>query len=265
MRLAGAMTIHQGVQPEFIGRVISDLASHVDALFILANGDPPAEAMLAAQHCPKLAGFDRVRIEYNPRNAIAVGHELHARLFALMEKAKPEMVLFPDADELLPPNIEAIIGLMQGSGTAEAQSPQRTNSVSDSVAKDSVLSDLRASAVKNAVLCVEFPVLVCCGDPDHVIANVSIHAKYHGPQVTLCQWRPALKFDASCGFNYPGEDYVGRGIVSPWPKRHLYVATPAAWRARYLFKPQPWMVEPWNLVAYDPKRTWEQWLAGEKP
>ena len=35
----------------------------------------------------------------------------------------------------------------------------------------------------------------------------------------------------------------------------------AAWRARYTFKPQPWMVQPWNVVEYDPKRTWEEWLS----
>ena len=232
MRLAGAMTIHQGMQPEFAELVISDLARRVDALFILANGDPPPEAMTAAQHCPKLAGFARVDIEYTPENAIAVGHELHARLFALMEKAKPEMVLFPDADELLPPNVEEIITLMEHSAVGNRQS----------------------------AMCVEFPVLVCAGDAEHVIRNASIHAKYHGPQVTLAVWRAGMKFDAKCGFNYPGEDYVGHGIVSPWPKRHLYVATPAAWRARYAFKPQPWMIQPWKVVPYDAKRTWDEWL-----
>ncbi|MGO8702690.1 MAG: hypothetical protein ACLQVA_02645 [Candidatus Brocadiia bacterium] len=226
MRLAGAMTIHQGVQAQFAERIISDLARHVDGLFILANGDPTPEALRAAQNCPKLAGFDRANLAYNAGNAIAVGHELHARLFALLEKAKPEMVLFPDADELLPPNVEEIIGLMD----------------------------------KASAKCVEFPVLVCVGDGDHVIRDASIHAKYHGPQVTLAVWRPGMNFDAKRGFNYPGEDYVGRGIVSPWPKRHLYVATPAAWRARYAFKPQPWMTQPWNVVEYDPKRTWEEWL-----
>jgi hypothetical protein len=226
MRLAGAMTIHQGVQAQFAERIISDLARHVDALFVQANGDYPPEAGLAAQNCGKLAGFRRVDIPYTAENAIAVGHELHKTLFSLMDKAKPEMVLFPDADELLPPNVEEIIGLMDKAGAK----------------------------------CVEFPVLVCAGDPDHVIRDASIHAKYHGPQVTLAVWRPGMKFDAKCGFNYPGGDYVGRGIVSPWPKRHLYVATPAAWRARYLFKPQPWMTQPWNAVEYDPNRTWEEWV-----
>ena len=230
MRLAGAMTIHAGIQPEFAELTISDLARHVDALFILANGDPTPEALAAAQRCPKLSGFDRVRIQYNSGNAIAVGHELHARLFALLEQAKPEMVLFPDADELLPPNTEEIVDLMDKAGAK----------------------------------CVEFPVLVCAGDADHVIRDASIHAKYHGPQVTLAVWRPGMKFDARCGFNYPGENYVGRGIVSPWPKRHLYVATPAAWRARYSFKPQPWMVQPWNVVQYDPKRTWDEWMKSAK-
>ncbi len=85
MRLAGAMTIHQGVQAQFAERIISDLARHVDGLFILANGDPTPEALRAAQHCPKLAGFDRANLAYNAGNAIAVGHELHARLFALLE------------------------------------------------------------------------------------------------------------------------------------------------------------------------------------
>ena len=226
MRLAGAMTIHQGMQPEFCEMVINDLARHVDGLFILANGDPPREVMCEVQLSSKLARFDRVNIEYTPENAIAVGHELHARLLALCDQAKPEMVLFPDADELLPPNIEEIIGLMDKAGAK----------------------------------CVEFPVLVCAGDADHVIRNAAMHAKYHGPQVTLAVWQPGMKFDARCGFNYPGEDYVGHGIVSPWPKRHLYVATPSAWRARYTFKPQPWMVQPWNVVAYDPKRTWTEWV-----
>jgi hypothetical protein len=167
-----------------------------------------------------------VGIEYSPQNAIAVGHELHARLCALMAREKPEMALFPDADELLPPNVEEIIELMD-QATAK---------------------------------CVEFPVLVCVGDENHVIGNASIHAKHHGPQVTLAAWRPDMKFDARCGFNYPGEDYVGRGIVSPWPKRHLYVATPALWRARYSFKRQPWMLAPWSVVPYDPKKTWQEWL-----
>ncbi len=260
MRLAGAMTIHQGVQAQFAERIISDLARHVDGLFILANGDPTPEALRAAQHCPKLAGFDRVNIPYNAGNAIAVGHELHARLFALMDKAKPEMVLFPDADELLPPNVEEIIDLMETANLDHAAHgkhgsgvPQKTTASVSSV----------SSVVKSGpAMCVEFPVLVCVGDPDHVIGNAAIHAQYHGPQVTLAVWRPGMKFDARRGFNYPGEDYVGRGIVSPWPKRHLYVATPAAWRARYAFKPQPWMTQPWNVVEYDPKRTWEEWLNG---
>ncbi len=244
MRLAGAMTIHQGMQPEFAAMVINDLERHVDALFILANGDPPREAMCEVQLCPKLAAFERVNIPYTPETAISVGHELHARLLALCDQAKPEMVLFPDADELLPPNIEEII---QWSGIS-GQGPATGHS----------------SLATGHCLCVEFPVLVCAGDADHVISNAAIHAKYHGPQVTLAVWRPGMKFDARCGFNYPGEDYVGHGIVSPWPKRHLYVATPAAWRARYAFKPQPWMVQPWNVVAYDPKRTWAEWMTSEK-
>ncbi len=128
MRLAGAMTIHQGVQAQFAERIISDLARHVDALFILANGDPTPEALRAAQNCPKLAGFDRVNLAYNAGNAIAVGHELHARLFALLEKAKPEMVLFPDADELLPPNIEEIIGLMDASAECSGGVPKAKRS-----------------------------------------------------------------------------------------------------------------------------------------
>jgi hypothetical protein len=225
MRLAGAMTIHQGMQPEFCELVINDLARHVDGLFILANGHAPDIARRAAMNCGKLRLMEYVNIPYTPQNAIAVGHELHGRLLALCDKAKPEMVLFPDADELLPPNVEEIIGLMDKAGA----------------------------------VCVEFPVLVCVGDDKHVIADANIHANFHGPQVTLAVWRPGMKFDARCGFNYPGEDYVGHGIVSPWPKRHLYVATPAAWRARYTFKPQPWMVQPWNVVAYDPKRTWDEW------
>jgi hypothetical protein len=222
------MTIHAGLQPEFAAMAVDDLARHVDALFILANGEPTRQAFEAAANCPKLAAFDRVNLDYNAGNAIERGHELHARLFALLEKAKPEMVLFPDADELLPPNVEEIIELMENAGAK----------------------------------CVEFPVLVCAGDPDHVIGNAAIHAKYHAPQVTLAVWRSGMKFDAKHGFNYPGEDYVGHGIISPWPKRHLYVATPAAWRARYLFKPQPWMVQPWNVVPYDPRRRWEEWLNG---
>ena len=36
-----------------------------------------------------------------------------------MDQAKPEMVLFPDADELLPPNIEEIISLMDRGGARE--------------------------------------------------------------------------------------------------------------------------------------------------
>jgi len=257
MRLAGAMTIHQGMQPEFAELVISDLARHVDALFILANGEPPREAMCVVQLEKKLAGFDRVDIEYTPENAIEVGHELHARLFAMLEHDKPELVLFPDADELLPPNIEEIIGLMNG-GSHHDDTTSTTHGGSGS--KNPSVVPVVPVVVKTPVLCVEFPVLVCAGDADHVIRHASIHAKYHGPQVTMAVWRPGMKFDAKCGFNYPGEDYVGRGIVSPWPKRHLYVATPAAWRARYAFKPQPWMVQAWNVVAYDPKRTWEEWM-----
>jgi hypothetical protein len=229
MRLAGAMTIHQGMQPQFAAQVIADLASHVDALFILSNGIPTLEAEEAVQRCPKVAAYHKVNYGYDSRNAISIGHALHSRLFAMLEDAKPEMVLFPDADELLPPNVEEIIELMEKAGAT----------------------------------CVEFPVLVCAGDGDHVIRNASIHAKYHGPQVTLCVWRPG-KCDFAPGYNYPAADYSGRGIVSPWPKRHLYVATPAAWRARYAFKPQPWMVQPWNVVAYDPERTWNEWLNPEE-
>jgi hypothetical protein len=159
------------------------------------------------------------------------------------------MVLFPDADELLPPNVEEII---QWSGISRQGSADSGQS--------SVTDRPLTTGHRPLPLCVEFPVLVCAGDPDHVIRHASIHAKFHGPQVTLAVWRPGMKFDAKCGFNYPGEDYVGHGIVSPWPKRHLYVATAAAWRARYAFKPQPWMVQPWNVVEYDPKRTWKEWL-----
>ena len=71
MRLAGAMTIHQGMQPEFCEMVINDLARHVDALFILANGDATREAVEAAQNCPKTAAYVRVNLSYNSTNAIA--------------------------------------------------------------------------------------------------------------------------------------------------------------------------------------------------
>ena len=47
MRLAGAMTIHAGMQPEFCELVINDLARHVEALFILENGHAPPEALNA--------------------------------------------------------------------------------------------------------------------------------------------------------------------------------------------------------------------------
>ena len=272
MRLAGAMIIHQGIQPEFAELAIADLARHVDALFILANGEPTPAAARAAQRCPKLAAYARTNVEYNNRTPIRIGRSLHGQLFALLDQAKPEMVLYPDADELLPPNIEEIIDLMKNDGShAKAQS--REVIANERQTEQQAQSGKDASAVANSsrlcdfardpFLCVEFPVLVCAGDADHVIRNVSIHAQYHGPHVTLAVWRPGIKLDSQCGFNYPGDDYVGRSIRSPWPKRHLYVATPAAWRQRYQFKPQPWMVQPWTVVPYDPKRTWDEWLKQE--
>jgi hypothetical protein len=273
MRLAGAMVIHQGIQPEFAELAINDLARHVDALFILANGEPTPAAVRAAQRCPKLAAYARTNVEYNNRTPIKIGRSLHAQLFALLDEAKPEMVLYPDADELLPPNIEEIIDLMENDGAhAKAQSrqdvaderPLKQQTQSGKAAADGIAIEHSAIGNRESAICVEFPVLVCAGDAGHVIRNVSIHAQYHGPHVTLAVWRPGIKLDSRCGFNYPGDDYVGRSIRSPWPKRHLYVATPAAWRQRYQFKPQPWMVQPWTVAPYDPKRTWDEWLKQEK-
>jgi hypothetical protein len=139
----------------------------------------------------------------------------------LLDEAKPEMVAYPDSDEILPPNLEEIIDGME----------------------------------KAAKMCVEFPVLFCTGDPDHVIASPTFCG--HAPHVKLAVWRPGLE-GQKVAFNYPAQDYYGNAWHSPWPIRHLVIARPRDWRRRYETKPAPWMLDAWPVERYDPKRTWEE-------
>jgi hypothetical protein len=232
MRLAGLTIIHPHVQPEFIGQVLTDLASRVDALFVLSNGAPIPEAVAALEGLKTPWSLKCTSVDYDRKSGISDGRTLHEQAFAMLDEAKPEMVLYPDADELLPRH-----DLLESS-----------------------IQYMCASHHK----CVEFPALVCAeGSPDRIIGTPAIHAQYHGPHVKLCVWRPGIKLDSKHGFNYPGDDYVGNGFCSPWPLRHLYVATPRAWRERWTVKPQPWMRAPWKVVPFDPYRTWDQWM-GQK-
>lgn len=222
MRLAGLLLIHEWSPLGFEELVIGELARHVEGLFVYANGNVPESWARAAKACPKLAEYREGVILINPTGdySAATGRIV----MRLLDAPQPEMYIYLDADDILPPNVEEIIDRMDRAGA----------------------------------MCVEFPVLNCAGDADHVIASTSLCP--YGPHVKLAVWRPGLNCDTRRGFNYPSEDYVGKAWRSPWPQRHLVVTRPREFRRRYETKPGDWMLQPWPVAPYDPKRTWEEWL-----
>ena len=222
MRLAGLMMIHENSPLGFEELVIGELARHVDALFIHANAGAPDSWVKATKSCPKLARFAEGRVPPGSQNEGPI-------VLRLLDDAKPEMFIYLDSDEIMPPNVEEIIDEMDKSGA----------------------------------MCVEFPILFCAGDPDHVITSAPSTAHDastafcgHGPHVKLAVWRPGLDRRTTVGCDYPGQDYVGRAWRSPWPIRHLVVARPRDWRRRYQTKPAPWMLDAWPVKPYDPTRKW---------
>ena len=173
MRLAGLMMVHENSPLGFEQLVIGELARHVDELFVAANKGAPASWLTAAKLNPKLSLFREVEVAQGSQAEGAV-------VLRLLDDVKPEMFLYLDSDELLPPNVEEIIGEMDKAGAK----------------------------------CVEFPVLFCAGDPDHVIASTTFTG--HGPHVKLAVWRSGLDRRSSAGYDYPAEDYVGHAWRSPW-------------------------------------------------
>jgi hypothetical protein len=233
--LAGLMMIHEWSPLGFEELVIGELARHVDGVFILANAGAPESWIKAAKACPKLARFEEGR-ETDWRGPWGL---------SLLDDAKPGMFVYPDSDELLPPNIEEIITLMETQTTTE-----NTDHTEKGEAKKVEKS---SSVVKQPAMCVEFPVLFCAGDLDHVIASTTFCG--HGPHCKLALWRPGLEGQKK-NFNYPAQDYCGNAWRSPWPIRHLVIARPRDWRRRYETKPAPWMLDAWPVEPYDSARRW---------
>jgi hypothetical protein len=244
MRLAGLMMIHEWSPLGCEELVIGELARHVDGVFILANKGAPESWIKAAKACPKLARFE-------------TGHETDWRGpwgVRLLDDAKPEMFVYPDSDELLPPNLEEIITLMEtADGSSHHDDTTSTTKNLSAERKNSSVVPVVPVVVKPPAMCVEFPILFCAGDPDHIIASTTFCG--HGPHCKLALWRPDLE-GQKVAFNYPAQDYVGNAWRSPWPIRHLVTARPRDWRRRYQTKPAPWMLDAWPVEPYDPTRRW---------
>jgi hypothetical protein len=213
VRIAGLMMIHSWSPLGSEELVISELARHVEGVFVLANtagAGVPESWVKAAKACPKLAKYEE-GVETDWQGPWGM---------RLLDDAKPQFVLYPDSDEIMPPNIEECI--------------------------DNMLA--------HHLRCVEFPVVWCAGDVNHIIP-LSMTAPAHAPHVKLAVWRPGLEKQHG-DFNYPAPDYAGMAWPSPWALRHLAVMKPRDWRRRFVTKHDPWLTQPWAIEKYDPAKCW---------
>ncbi len=226
MKIVGVMRLHDF--PLALGTAIRSLAEHVDGMFFLAHN---ADARLVEQ----VAAHPKCELikHYNaPWHNPTVQNEA----FKIVAQVKPDIVVFPDEDEILP-----------GRFGEELSKFMKTDEAIWSMA------------------CWYFQ---CWGDTEHIIADHCYRVNMH---CVALRWREDIDFTRYAGWDWPSEYYRHKKYRSPYPLRHLAFMDPEL-RRRRDGRPEvtskgdrgPWWRTEHPSIAYDPDMTWKQYLEQAK-
>jgi len=151
----------------------------------------------------------------------------------LADQIKPEIVVLPDADEMLP-------------------APDRLNPIIDEWRK---VWDVRPT--------MSFRMLQAYGDMDHVLAENVAFVNWH---CKIIRWRPGISYlDGYAGWCWPSQLYRQKKFRCPLPLLHLPYMTEAMRQKRLARREVTtrgqwaWWERPRKSMPYDPDMTYAEW------
>ena len=225
LKVVGLMRLHVGIMPEL---VIGELARHVDAMYFWVHEphERPETIEVVRRH-PKTVRTETGNMPWNSELTFRAA-------WAMLEDVRPDWVIYPDDDELLPPQTTHLLEVAQ----------------------------------HNNLRCVQFPFLVCQNNSaEEVIKAVNIINM--APHCRIARWRPLCEVFTTQtypGYDYLCEDDMKSCLHSPWPVRHLLVVNQDMLRYRMTKRPHydEYMTKPQKTTPFAPERAWREWFAQQK-
>lgn len=224
--ILGIMRLHDFDESPYFEAAIDRLSEQCDKVAFLLHDVKSSAILLYAKSIPNLAGIG----EYNGKWSQA------ATLNACMRIAdynKPEIVIMPDADEMLP-------------------APEILNPV---IEHWRTIWDERPT--------MSFRMLQAYGDMKHVLAENVAFVNWH---CKIIRWSPGISYlDGYAGWCWPSSLYRRKKYRCQYPLLHLPYITEAMRRKRIARKQTttrgqwPWWERPRESMPYDPYMTYQEW------
>ncbi len=223
LHIAGVIRLHRfEVEIEL---VLKSLAQHCDGLYITTDAITP-RIRKAIDATPKVRKVHELLQPWTQAGSLDAA-------FRLLDDTKPDVVLLPDEDELLPEKLPGIINDW------------------------TQVWGLRPS--------IRFPVLHCIGTPDRILSRRFYTHNYH---CKVIRWSPGISYlDGYAGWCWPSSHYRQKKYTSPFPYRHMAYMTSAQRKVRCAAtKHRQWFHrEQFPTMQYSPEMTWDAWCAKVGP
>ena len=202
-----------------IERVLSSLAGFCDGLYVLTDNVSPRiwNALMAT---PKVKAVNELGEPWTQAGSLD-------KAFRLLDRIKPDVVLMPDEDELLPEKLPLIIEAWRR------------------------VWDHRPS--------IGFPVLHSIGDPDTILSR-KLYS--HHEHCKVIRWSPGISYlNGYAGWCWPSSHFRQKKYHSAYPYRHLAFMTPTLRAMRSAgIKHRHWFARDYfPTIQYDPEMTWKEW------
>lgn len=223
LRIAGIIRLHKF--EEEIELVLNSLAGHCTDLFLLTC-DMKSERMIdAVVHVPKLHRIQEASKPWTQAGSLEAG-------MRMVDDLKPDVVLFPDEDELFPDNL------------------------ADEIAEWRKVWDRRPT--------MSFSAFQCIDNPGRILME---HLYRQAPHCKALKWSPRISYAAGyAGWCWPSSLYKQKKYACPYPLRHMAYMTEAQRIGRLATHngassgDREWYSKKYFHTAdYDSSLTWEEW------
>ena len=219
LHIAGIMRLHRF--EESIELVLKSLSDVCTGLYLLTDNVVSERIQKAILTTPKIQ-----RIQKCPTPWTQAG-SLDAAM-RMLDDVKPDIVLLPDEDELLPERLPGEIDKWRS------------------------VWDKRPS--------IRFPVVHCIESPYRILAE---RLDLHSPHCKAIRWSPGISYlDGYAGWCFPSSHYRQKKYTCSYPLRHLAFMTEAQrkMRMRAHRHGNPWYNrKTFPTMEYNPDMTWDQW------
>ena len=223
LRIAGIIRLHKF--EEELELVLNSLAKHCTALFLLTCNVRSKKMLRTITHTPKIRWMEEAPKPWTQITSLEAG-------MRMVDDMKPDIVLFPDEDELFPDNL------------------------ADEIADWREVWDVRPT--------MSFASFQCIDNPQQILME---HIYRQAPHCKVLRWSPGISYTAGyAGWCWPLSHYQQKKYFCPYPLRHMAYMTQAQrdWRLTTRNGPstgdREWYTKKrFRLATYVPNMTWKLW------